>query len=676
MLIKTDTYDRLRRALSPLFAFAWRMLLVLTLARALLVVWQWQRVADVDMFAPVFLQGLRFDLVLLGLTLVLPVLLFPLLAWSERLQSLWRGFLKIYLPAVLFAVVFMELSTPSFIDQFDFRPNILFVEYLNHPREVLATLWGAYRVPLILTIVFVTGFTVVSARQMAPLVARTRATGLLAALLVTPVLLVLCLGLIRSTTDHRPVNPSTVALSNDALVNDLALNSAYTALYAIYETRHEAAGGFRYADIDDDDVFATVRASMNIDDRQFTSAVLPTLHAQQIATASAKPKNLVIIVEESLGAEFVGALGGLDLTPSLDALANDGIWFTSLYATGTRSVRGLEAIVSGFTPTPARSVVKLGKSQRNFFTLAQLLGDAGYDTGFIYGGEAQFDNMRRFFMNNGFQHVIDKRDYNNPVFTGSWGVSDEDLFNRAHEEFSGKQGKPFFSLVFTSSNHSPFEYPDGRIEIQGADKNTVNNAVKYADYALGRFFEMARGADYWDDTVFLVVADHNSRVYGPELIPIERFHIPALILGGPIEPAVFTAVASQIDLGPTLLSLIGITAEHPMIGHDLTIPEERQRPGRAIMQYNATQAYMDGNRVAVMQKDLPVRQFVYADGRLIPRPKTSTMRWWNKHWRTLPGHRLLMRNRCTDCPRTRRCWHPEPQYLTVLPRTDVDIDSD
>ena len=616
MLIKTDTYDRLRRALSPLFAFAWRLLLVLTLSRTLLVVWQWQRVADVDMFAPVFLQGLRFDLVLLGLTLVLPVLLFPLLAWSERLQTLWRGFLKIYLPAMLFAVVFMELSTPSFIDQFDFRPNILFVEYLNHPREVLATLWGAYKVPLILTIVFVTGFTFVSARQIAPLVARTRATGVLAAFLATPLLLVLCLGLIRSTTDHRPVNPSTVALSNDALVNDLALNSSYTALYAIYETRHEAAGGFRYADIDDADVFAAVRAGMNVDDRQFTSAALPTLHAQQIATASTRPKNLVIIVEESLGAEFVGALGGLDLTPSLDALANDGIWFTNLYATGTRSVRGLEAIVSGFTPTPARSVVKLGKSQRNFFTLAQLLGNAGYDTGFIYGGEAQFDNMRRFFMNNGFQHVIDKRDYEDPVFTGSWGVSDEDLFNRAHEEFSGKEGKPFFSLVFTSSNHSPFEYPDGRIELHDADKNTVNNAVEYADYALGRFFEMARGADYWDDTVFLVVADHNSRVYGAELIPIERFHIPALILGGPIEPAVFAPVASQIDLGPTLLSLIGVTAEHPMIGHDLTIPEQRQRPGRAIMQYNATQAYMDGNRVAVMQKDLPVRQFVYADGRL------------------------------------------------------------
>jgi phosphoglycerol transferase MdoB-like AlkP superfamily enzyme len=618
MLFLQNTPERLRGVLSPLIAFAWRLLLVLALSRVLLVAWQWQRVVDVDMLAPVFVQGLRFDLVLLGMALVLPVLLFPLLVWSERLMPVWRGFLKIYLPAILFAVLFMELSTPSFIDQFDFRPNVLFVEYLNSPREVLATLWGAYKLPLIFTVVFVTGFTVVTARQFAPLVARTRAIGVVAALLMTPALLVLCLGLIRSTTDHRPVNPSTVALSNDALVNDLALSSAYTALYAIYETRHEADGGFRYANVDDAEVFAAVRAGMNIDDQQFTSAVLPSLHEQQIATAGGKHKNLVIIVEESLGAEFVGALGGLDLTPSIDALADDGIWFANLYATGTRSVRGLEAIVSGFTPTPARSVVKLGKSQRNFFTLAQLLGNEGYDTGFIYGGEAQFDNMRRFFMNNGFQHVIDKRDYSDPVFTGSWGVSDEDLFNRAHEEFSGKHEKPFFSLVFTSSNHSPFEFPDGRIELYDADKNTVNNAVKYADYALGQFFDKARESDYWDDTVFLVVADHNSRVYGAELIPIERFHVPALILGGSIKPAVFEPVASQIDLAPTLLSLIGVAAEHPMIGHDLAAPGAQQRPGRAIMQFNATQAYMSGNQVAVMQKDLPVRQFVYAEGRLRP----------------------------------------------------------
>jgi phosphoglycerol transferase MdoB-like AlkP superfamily enzyme len=332
---------------------------------------------------------------------------------------------------------------------------------------------------------------------------------------------------------------------------------------------------------------------------------------------------LVIIVEESLGAEFVGLLGGLDLTPNLDGLAAEGLWFDNLYATGTRSVRGPEAIVSGFTPTPARSVLKLPKSQRDFFTLAELLGQAGYESSFIYGGEAQFDNMRRFFMNNGFDRVVDKGDYDHPAFTGSWGVSDEDLFERAHKEFSADHDQPFFSLVFSSSIHSPFQFPDGRIELCEDEKNTVNNAVLYADYALGKFFQDARSSNYWQDTVFLVVADHNSRVYGSDLIPISRFHIPGLILGNSIAPGHFQPVASQIDLAPTLLSLIGVASEHPMIGHDLTRPEASDHPGRAIMQYKSTQAYMEGEHVALLQKDLPARQFLYQNEHLVEDDQTD-----------------------------------------------------
>jgi phosphoglycerol transferase MdoB-like AlkP superfamily enzyme len=366
-----------------------------------------------------------------------------------------------------------------------------------------------------------------------------------------------------------------------------------------------------------------VRLGMDVDATEFTSSTLPTLHLQRHPPSSNKPMNLVIVVEESLGAEFVGSLGGLHLTPNIDRLANEGIWLSHLYATGTRSVRGLEAIVSGFTPTPARSVVKLPGSQRDFFTLAELLGEVGYRTSFIYGGEAQFDNMRRFFMNNGFQKVVDEKDYENPVFTGSWGVSDEDLFDKAHAEFSSMGEQPFFSLVFTSSNHSPFQFPDGRIELYDEQKNTVNNAVKYADYALGRFIDTAKQSNYWDNTVFLIVADHNSRVYGNEIVPIERFHIPGLIVGGSVSPAVFGPVASQIDLAPTLLSLIGVSGEHPMIGHDLTKTAAKNGPGRAIMQFHATQAYMEGEQVAVLQKDLPAREFRFRDGRLIPADTTN-----------------------------------------------------
>jgi phosphoglycerol transferase MdoB-like AlkP superfamily enzyme len=619
-----DSADRLAASLRPLFSFAWRMLLTLTIARSMFVIWQWQRVVEADMLLSIYIQGLRFDLVLLGLMSIVPVVLYPFLASNRFLVPAWRGLLRVCLPAVLLLVVFMECSTPSFVDQFDSRPNLLFFEYLNHPKEVAATLWGAYKIPILAAIVLVSGLTFMHSRQLGRLVDGIRPVGLLPALLITPLLLAGCLGMVRSTLDHRPVNPSTVALSPDPLVNELALNSTYTALYALYETRHETEGGFRYGRIDEDAAIDTVRKEMHVPDLVFTSADLPTLHIQAAGTANATPRNLVIIVEESLGAEFVGSLGGLDLTPNLDALAEDGIWFTQLYATGTRSVRGLEAIVSGFTPTPARSVVKLAKSQRDFFTLAELLGEYGYESSFIYGGEAQFDNMRRFFMNNGFDSVIDKHDYANPVFTGSWGVSDEDLFARAHAEFSRPHDKPFFSLVFTSSNHSPFEFPDGRIELFDADKQTVNNAVKYADYALGRFMRMARDSDYWDDTVFLVVADHNSRVYGNELVPVERFHIPGLVLGGSVSPAVFDPVASQIDMAPTLLSLIGIAAEHPMIGRDLTRPDARLLPGRAIMQFHATQAYLEGDRVAVLQKGLPVQYFLYVDGHLAPDESPDT----------------------------------------------------
>jgi phosphoglycerol transferase MdoB-like AlkP superfamily enzyme len=367
----------------------------------------------------------------------------------------------------------------------------------------------------------------------------------------------------------------------------------------------------------DRDAIAEVRRAMYLPDSAFVSDEYPTLHLQQCLSAPTKAVNLVIIVEESLGAEFVGALGGLPLTPNIDRLSAEGLWLTRLYATGTRSVRGLEAIVSGFTPTPARSVVKLPKSQRDFFTLGGLLTQHGYNTSFIYGGEAQFDNMRRFFMNNGFARVIDEKDYEDPEFVGSWGVSDEDLFSRAHAEFENAGSTPFFSVVFTSSNHSPFQYPAGRIDPFDAEPRTVHNAVKYADYALGEFFDKAMASEYWADTVFLVVADHNSRVYGNEVVPVERFHIPGLILGGPVAKGRIDNVASQIDLGPTLLSLIGIDSEHPMIGHDLTSPEMRRRPGRAIMQFNATQAYMQGDAVVVMQKDRPVQQFSFEDRHLV-----------------------------------------------------------
>lgn len=360
-----------------------------------------------------------------------------------------------------------------------------------------------------------------------------------------------------------------------------------------------------------DDIIRVIRQESTLPNTAFFNDDLPTLH-QQKASYQGKPKNLVIILEESLGAQYVGSLGGLPLTPNLDALAEKGWMFERLYATGTRSVRGIEAVVSSFTPTPARSVVKLGKSQNDFFTIAGLLQRRGYHNQFIYGGESHFDNMKSFFLGNGFNEIIDQNDYENPGFEGSWGVSDEDLLDRAHEEFVRlhDSGQQFFSLVFSSSNHDPFEFPDDRIELYEQPKHTCHNTMKYADYAIGRFFEKAEKSPYWKDTIFLIVADHDARVRGASLVPIRHFHIPGLILGQGILPKRDPRILSQIDLPPTLLSLMGVDNENPMLGRDMTAQSEGYT-GRAMMQYNMNMAYMEGDNVVILQPRKPAQGYTY-----------------------------------------------------------------
>ncbi len=614
---------QLLRCVKPMFLFSFTMLLIWLISRLCLVLWQWSRVWNSEMLPTIFIQGLRFDLVALGVVLLIPAVLTPLFSLHDAGLKPWKPILLFYFIATGTLIVFMEIATPSFIGEYDTRPNILFFEYLKHPREIFQTLWHAYKLELSAAV-----FSLPLAGWLIHIAIRNSIRSLSVmqigqALPLLPLLFLTCALMVRSTLDHRPVNPSTVAVSDDPMVNSLALNSFYHAFYALYELRHEPDSGFRYAEMPDDRVIDKVRMEMKYPAEAFNNEHMPTLHLQQASLKRDRPLNLVIILEESLGAEFVGSLGGLPLTPNLDELARQGLWFQNLYATGTRSVRGIEAVITGFPPTPASSVVKLGKSQNNFFTLASLLDRQGYHCSFIYGGESQFDNMRRFFMNNGFHSVVDEKDYENPVFTGSWGVSDEDLFNKAHAQFSAAGEKPFFSLVFSSSNHSPFQYPDGRIELYDSEKNTVNNAVKYADYALGKFIEKARQSDYWHNTLFLIVADHNSRVYGAELLPIKRFHIPGLILGADIPPSVHMPVASQIDLAPTLLSLMGVSDTHPMIGQDLTRPEFRNSPGRAIMQFYNTNGYIEGNQVVILQKDLPAGQYLYSDGALIPQANVA-----------------------------------------------------
>lgn len=571
-------------------------LLMLTLSRTLLMVWQWDRVEPTGKWISILLQGIRADLIIVSFWVLIPILLMPL--WKpNQWRHAWEKFTYHWSVVGLALFIFMELATPAFIQQYDIRPNRLFVEYLKYPKEVFSTLWNGFRGPFLGGIFLTLVLTIVSAKLIKDRNQQTYRLSYIHLLLMWPIMILLLAMAIRSTTQHRPANPALFAITGDALVNSLVISSSYSVVFAIYNMKHEAKSSEMYGKMAHADMLRHNLSWPWLQSYNFSNKDFPTLHQQTAVIQREKPLNLVIVLEESLGATFVESLGGVAVTPELEKLKHQGWWFEQLYATGTRSVRGIEAVVAGFMPTPAQSTVKLSLSQKNFFTIADILERQGFHTEFIYGGEAHFDNMRGFFTGNGFEQIIDFKDIKNPKFVGSWGASDEDLFNHAHNHLLelDQKGRPFFSLIFTSSNHAPFEFPDGRIQLHEEPKATVNNAVKYADYALGEFIKKAQGSPYWKNTLFLVVADHDNRVYGDTLVPVNKFHIPGVILGSDIQPKKITRIASQIDLAPTVLSLMGVSGKHPMLGRDFAIDDTS--PGRALIQFEDYFALLEEKEV-------------------------------------------------------------------------------
>ncbi|WP_413472954.1 LTA synthase family protein [Shewanella baltica] len=594
-----------------IFIFSLLVLFIATASRIALGLWQADRVAAVDGWSHLLIQGLRVDIATLCWLWGIAALGTALFSGDHFIGRLWQPILRMWLTVGLWIILFLEASTPAFIEEYGIRPNRLYVEYLIYPKEVLSMLWAGRKLELIfsvlLTIGTLWGGWVLSGKLTKNLrFPRWYWRPVLAVLVIAMTLLGA-----RSTLGHRPINPALVAFADDPLVNSLVINSAYSLVFAIKQMGSEEDASKVYGKLDNAEIIATIRQESGRPESAFTSTDIPSLSFNQ-ASYTGKPKNLVILLQESLGARFVGSLGGLPLTPNIDALSKEGWYFDNLYATGTRSVRGIEAVTTGFTPTPARAVVKLGKSQVGFFSIAELLKNHGYTTQFIYGGESHFDNMRSFFLGNGFSDIIDQKDYKSPAFVGSWGASDEDLMRKANSEFERlhSEGKPFFSLVFSSSNHDPFEFPDDRIELYEQPKQTRNNAAKYADYAIGEFFKLAKNADYWKDTIFIVVADHDSRVGGADLVPVSRFRIPGLILGDNLAPKRDHRIVSQIDLPPTLLSLIGISDSYPMLGRDLTQVSD-DWPGRALMQYDKNFALMEGKDVVILQPEKAAQGFEY-----------------------------------------------------------------
>jgi phosphoglycerol transferase MdoB-like AlkP superfamily enzyme len=321
----------------------------------------------------------------------------------------------------------------------------------------------------------------------------------------------------------------------------------------------------------------------------------------------ARPLNVVLVSIESLGADYVESLGGRKgLTPNLDRFAANGLAFSRIYATGLRTVRGLEALTLSIPPTPGHAV-PMRPHNKGFQTLGEVFREHGYEALYLYGGYSYFDNMRDFFEGNGYtvidRRAIGARDISHETI---WGVADEDLFRQAIREIDARTaaGKRVFAHIMTTSNHRPFTYPEGRIDIPSGSGR--DGAVKYTDWAIGRFVDEASRRPWFGSTLFVFVADHTSHGRGRTDLPPENYHIPLIVYApGIVAPRRVDWLASQIDVAPTVLALLNLSYTSRFFGQDILT--EGRRHQRAFMANYLTVGYMEDGVVVELSPRRKVR---------------------------------------------------------------------
>lgn len=533
--------------------------------------------------------GVWFDLNALSY-LLLPVLLSSVLISNRLRQAAWLT-PATYLMAtlILFGLLFAAVAEFVFWQEFTTRFNFIAVDYLIYTKEVIGNIRQSYPVPLILLgIALVAAGLVWLASQTSrfanqPHSAKQKGRLLLAALVLP--------GL-----SFQLANVDQMEFSRNAYANELAGNGLFS--FAAAARRNE---------LDYDKFYRQLDAAK-------AKAILQALHAdRQPAGASAgpigmpikpfsrRPQNVVLISVESLSAEYLGVHGNQDkLTPYLDRLAADSVVFDRAFATGTRTVRGLDALSIAIPPIPGQAVVHRPNSD-HLAGIGELLHERGFATYFIYGGYGVFDNMNHYFASNHYR-AVDRTDFDEKTIQSEnvWGVDDESLFNHATQILDAQHARsqPFFAHIMTTSNHRPYTFPAGKIDLASGSREA---AVKYSDYAIGQFIAQAKRKAWFKDTLFVIVADHCAAVAGKSKLPVAKYRIPLFFYAPDILPAGHVSrVVSQIDVVPTLLDALGVPGADYFYGQSVFKAQTEHWPERAFISNYQSLGYLKNGTLIVL----------------------------------------------------------------------------
>lgn len=586
-----------RRALPFLLVLALTALSVWTLLR--LGLWLY---ADAGSAAVhVFGRGLWFDAATLAWMLAPLLAISALLPARLRASRLMGGVRWGALWLAVALLLFGAVAEVVFWDEFSTRFNFIAVDYLLYTQEVIGNIVESYPVgALVGGIVSLSALLVIVLRRRLSLAVSARPWRVRVAMLAAAVLL---------PTTAQLATIEQMEGSGDAYADELAGNGLFSLAAAM--RRNELDYARWYATLpqeEADEVLRTLHVErLPLSAEDSPSAMDDPPHDKSPFTR--RPRNVVLVTIESLSAEYVGAYGSKEgLTPELDRIAAEGLRFANVYATGTRTVRGLEALSLGTPPVPGQAIVRR-TNNNNLSTVGEILAPQGVVPMFIYGGYGYFDNMNSYFRGNDYL-IVDRTDFpkDSIVFENVWGVADESLYANALIAMNRKaaEGKPFFAQIMTTSNHRPYTYPDGRIDIPSPGGR--HGAVKYTDWAIGQFIREAKKQPWFADTLFVFVADHCASVAGRTRLPVAKYRIP-LIFYAPdmLPPGEFTDRLSQIDLAPTLLEVMGKNGDDHFFGRAFF--EEHVQLDRVFISNYQDLGYLRGDLLTVLSPQRMVRAY-------------------------------------------------------------------
>jgi len=509
------------------------------------------------------------------LLVVIRFMIYLLLMYKgQKFRFQWRNAVLLTdLFLVIYFLFFNSVSEFFFWEEFGSRYNFIAVDYLVYTNEIAGNVNESYPVGWILFAVLVVTVPVIL--WMRPYIKQSvnKQVSFLRRTFIA-LFILLCPAIV-----YFGITNKFRKFSTNEYANELAGNGVYE--FGAAFLNNELDFYKFYETIPDKEAFTIVRQQLQAPNASFISNDVFNLERDISYDEPEKKYNVVLISVESLSASFMKAFGdNRNITPQLDSLASHGIFFTNLYATGTRTVRGLECLSLSIPPVPGQSVVRRPGNE-NLFSLGALLKSKGYTTQFIYGGYSSFDNMGYYFSHNNYD-VIDRTAIpaNQVHYANIWGVADEDLFTMALKKLDDNYalGKPFFSQIMTVSNHRPYTYPEGRIDIPPSQQSR-EGAVKYTDYAIGRFLREAAVKPWFSNTIFVVVADHCAYAAGKVELPVTGYHIPMLIYNPSIiKPQLFERLTSQMDIVPTILGLLKMKYRSKFFGQDIfNLPAGRER---------------------------------------------------------------------------------------------------